>query len=150
MTGIPPGLVNGSAATRANATHVSTIFCIWLFLALIIADHVRPVESQILYGENVKSVPWANLKSWSDRQIFVQQMGGRLSQLLANRFAERARSAVSVRVEPCLVMIGRPIGRGSHSRHQNRAPENPQEMVVHLVVEPPLTLFIGARHRADV
>src|ERR1700758_3697049 len=77
-------------------------------------------------------------------------MCGRLAQLLANRFAERARSAIAVRVEPRLVMIGRPVGSGSHSRHQNRAPENPQEMVVHLVVEPALTLFIGARHRADV
>ena len=66
-----------------------------IFLALIIADHVRPVESQVLDGKDVKSVPWANLKRWSDRKIFVQQMGGRLAQLLTNRFAERARSAVS-------------------------------------------------------
>src|SRR4029077_10586887 len=77
-------------------------------------------------------------------------MSGCLAQLLADRFAERARSTIAVAIEPRLVMIGRPVGSGSHGRHQNRAPENPQEMVVNFVVESPLTLFIGARHRADV
>src|SRR5437867_13118407 len=34
MTGIPPGLVNGSAVTKGNATDVSTIFLIGLFPCL--------------------------------------------------------------------------------------------------------------------
>src|SRR5258708_39198220 len=74
----------------------------------------------------------------------------RLPQLLANGFTERARGAVPVTVEPGLIMIGRPIRGRCDGRHQNRAPEDPQEMIVHSVIETRFALLIRAGHRADV
>src|SRR5208337_4202620 len=76
---------------------------------------IDPREHKIFDQQHTEPVPRPDHQRWRDREVLFYQLCGRLPELLADGFTERVRGAVAVRVETTLVMIGRPIGRGSHS-----------------------------------